>query len=314
MSIQESLGDIVGATAGSRERLGTWFAHFREILDGYTLSVPEKVKDARDTLNTMIKDASGTREEVVQLMRDWSNALTVGLKTKTLLVAKAYHNIYRQLFSNNPSFFPLAVNDEQKFLQEFKVYKDYIDNKYSPAMRARNIEPYSVSGDVSDVLEGPPIAIYGPKNNDNAEGQTSGLYKKKVHHVRHKPISYRRLIEHFAHDYEKEDTAGFHKRQTKKKWRKRELDTIKTYIDNNDWDDRPEFKTMVVALKYSNKDPLTGYMMFRNNRETLLRQLNPNLQPKNVADLMHHVDKPAFERTMDKVKDWSMDELLNNDF
>ena len=313
--IQESLGDIVGATAGSRERLGSWFAHFREILDGFTLSVPEKVKEARDTLNTMIKDSSGTKEQIVQLMRDWSNALTVGLKTNTPLVAKAYHNIYRQLFSSNPSFFPLAVEDEQKFLQEFKAYKEYIDNKYSPAMRARNIEPYSVSGDVSDILEGPPYAIYGPKNKDDSEGHTGGLYKKKKVHRKHAyPVTYHELAQHLYEGYDKENTAGFYKRQTKKKWRNRELDVLKKYLEGNKWDKKPEFKQMVVALKYSDKDPLTGYMMFRNGRETLLRQINSDIAPRDVGDLMNHVDTKAFANVMDKVKDLNLLDLFNQEF
>ena len=308
--IQESLGDITGASAGSRERLGLWFAHFREILNGFSLTVPENVKEARDALNVIIKDSSGTKEEIVQLMRDWSNALTVGLKTNTPLVAKAYHNIYRQLFSSNPSFFPLAVDDEPRFLQEFKVYKDYIDNKYSPAMRARNIEPYSVSGDLGDTLEGPPYAIYGPKVH--VEGQTSGLHK--VHHKRENPTTYRKLVQHFYQDYEKEGTAGFQRRQSKKKWRKRELDTIKQYITENIWDQKPEFKQMVVALKYSDKDPLTGYMMYRNGRETLLRKFSPKIQPKDTSELMHHVDLGPFNKIMDKVKDWSLTDLFEKAF
>ena len=309
--IQESLGDIVGATAGSRERLALWFAHFREILDGYSLTVPENVKEARDTLNVLIKDAAGTREDILQLMRDWSNALTVGIKSNTPLVAKAYHNIYRQLFSSNPSFFPLAVDDEQKFLQEFKVYKDYIDNRYSPAMRARNIEPYSVSGNLADVLEGPPYAIYGPKVT--TEGQTSGFHKK-VHHKRTYPVTYGDLADHFYQDYEKENTAGFQKRQTKKKWRKRELDTMKKYMDRHAWDNKPELRQMVIALRYSDKDPLTGYMMFRNGRETLLRNINPNVPQRDVSELMKHVDLGGFGKILEKVKDWTIPELFGNVF
>ena len=310
--VQESLGDIVGPSAGSRERLASWFAHFRDVLDGYSLQVPENVKEARETLNTMIKDAKGdAKEEVVQLMRDWSTALTVGLKAKAPLVAKAYHNIYRQLFSANPSFFPIAVKDEKEFLEQFQAYKHYIDDKYSPAMRARNIEPYTVSGDLSDTLEGLPVAIYGPK--ETSEGRTGGMFKKKVHHVRTKPTTYRRLAEHFYKDYEKENTAGFQKHQTKKKYRKRELGTLKEYCHNFGWDHKPELRQMVVGLRYSDKDPLTGYMMFRNGRENLLRKINPSLEKRDITDMMKHVDAGAFDKIMDKVKDWSMSDLFDKD-
>ena len=304
--IKESLSNIVlYDTAKSRQKLGSWFGHFRQFTDTETMRVSDSIGSAIAMIKEEINNRSGDCPETfIQLLRDWSNALKCSTATNTPLVGRMYHSLYKQLFSTNDWFEPIIINDEESFTEQFSRYRSYVSNKYTTSMSARNIQPYIVPG--SQPYDGLPTALYVIQGR-----HTAGM--RRVKHNRKNIKNLDDLSKHLLDGYNREMPDGFEKHQLSSNWQQRELKQLKKFWEKTSQqskDTPDEFRQMIVSLKFSPKDPVTGFVFFRKNRESYLKRINPDVQTKDDSYLMKRADVNRFLKKLDDLKDISIDELF----
>lgn len=302
--VQESLTSIVlYDTAASKQKLGTWFSHFRSYTDTETIDVPDNLEAAIAQIKEEITNRSGDCPETfIQLLRDWSNAMKCATSTNTPLVGRMYLNLYRQLFSTSDWFEPMIVDDEAAFNEQFASYRSYVSNKYTVSMTSRNIQPYIVPG--SQPFDGLPNCLFVIEGR-----RTAGFHRVK--HNRKKIKTRDDLFTHLFEGYKKESPNGFHKRQAGTKWQQRELKHLKNFFDKAEDKNMPDdFREMVISLKISPDDPVTGFAFFRKNRESFLKRINPEIKIKNDSRLMSRVNIDSFLKKIQDLKDIPLDELF----